>query len=448
MLEILIVLLLGLGLFTLRPRLELGGPARRALPEATLLSQLAERFHLTEIDEGLYGDVGDLKVRVTPVEPYGGWHALRVDAGDRIPKGLTVRAVALEPRGASGGIKTHDHFFDDRFVVRGSPVTAGALLDIQTRRRLQRAGRAEISGGRLTTVVHALRVASLERALTELIEIARRLVAAVPHEDRLLSVATSDRNPFVREQALRLLVEHRSSSDATERALWLALEDPHVPAALYAAVELGARAAREPLRRLARVAASPDDLRVAAFRELMAHEPKEEMRPLLIEAGRSFYGRFTARAIRWTVEMYGRDGLMALLADPGGTQAENLVVALREAALLIQTQENEDATLDEGLEQAVLRILLDTRRRLTDARAHAARLLGFSGSVRALPALKEIAKGELEATPPISRAAQNAIARISARRRGLAGGLALVDPDAGDVSIAAAEPGAISNPKT
>lgn len=446
-LEILIVLLLGLGLFTLRPRLEAGAPPPRALPEPSLLSQLAARFDLTQTEEGLYGAVGSLLVRVTPVEPYGGWHSLRIDTGGRIPAALSVRTLPLASRGGTGVVKTHDHFFDDRFAVYGSPVTAGALLDMKARWALQRAGHVEISGGLITTGVHALRAASLERALLELLEVAKRLIAPIPHEERLLAVATSDRNPFVRERALRLLVEHRPASDAADRALWLALDDPHTPAALYAAVKLGARLASAPLRKLARVAASPDELRVAAFVELMEHEPQERMRPLLIEAGRSFYGRFTARAIRWTVEQYGRDGLMALLADPAGTQAENLVAALREASRLIRENEGEEATLDEALEQAVIRILLDTRRRLSDARAHAARLLGFSGSIRALPALKEIARGELEASPSVSRAAQNAISRISARRRGLAGGLAVVEPDAGDLSIADAGTGAISEPE-
>jgi hypothetical protein len=407
-----------------------------ALPDPDRMRVVAERLGLLFTTTGAAGTIDGFDISIHEGEHDR--HRFVIDSRGRIPDWIRIAENKLpKNRRVSLGFETRDRFFDERFHVFAPAVGAGALLDGSVRRALLELGRVELEGGVLIATITASRVPAILRAFGQLLEAARMLASETPYDRRLLQTATTDQNPFVRLRALEILVERRPHSDEAQRALWLALDDAHVPIALYAAIRLGARTAGDHLKRLARLAASADEERIAAFRELLEHERSEELLPLLLEASRSYYGKFAARAIEWTVEHGGRDALLALLRDPGATQAENLI------AYLGKIRE-----LDPELEQAVLRILLDTRRRLLDARERAAELLGRLGSANAIPALKEIAKGELGAPVPLAKAARDAIARIQARRSAMSGGLALVDAEGGgDLSFSDAGTGSLSPPQ-
>ncbi len=453
--EVLLVLLIaGLAGALSHRRLRLRSRSVAALPDPGRLRTVAERLGLSNSFAGACGNLDGFAVEIE--EDDGDRHRFVIDSRGRIPDWLRItvrraprplRTRALDAGAAHGLTRTQDRFFDDRFAVHAPVVGAGALLDASVRRTFLELGRVRVENGRVSAVLTASRAPAIERAFRQLLEAAGRLAADTPYGQRLLDIATTDQNPFVRLRALELLAEHRPHDDETQRALWLALDDPHVPNALFAAIKLGARVARDHLKRLARLAASADEERITAFAELLEHEPSEEMLPLLLEASRSFYGKFAARALAWTAEHGGRDALLALLRKPGATQSENLIAILDATAELAQrTPGPLGARLDPEMEQAVLRILLDTRRRLMDARTHAARTLGALGSPNALPALREIARGELGASTVVARAAREAIERMQSRRNAMSGGLALVEPAGdGELSFSGGDAGALSS---
>jgi hypothetical protein len=79
-------------------------------------------------------------------------------------------------------------------------------------------------------------------------------------------------------------------------------------------------------------------------------------------------------------------------------------------------------------------------------------VLGRYGTAHAIPALKEIGKGELGASMPLAKTARDAMARIQARvqaeRSAMTGGLALVDPEGGgDLSFSDSGAGSLSPPQ-
>jgi HEAT repeat protein len=404
-------------------------------PPPDRIQSVAERLGLDCTLDGATGVIEGFGIAIH--EAQDDRHHLAIDSRGRIPDWIRIVETPVpKKRRASGGFESRDRFFDDRFTVFAPDLGGSALLDGSVRRSLLELGRVDLRSGVLTATITASRVQAVERAFRQLLDAARRLASEVPYAERLLETAMKDQNPFVRLHALEILAEYRPDADETQRGLWAALSDDHVPVALFAAIRLGARTAGDHLKRLARLAASADEERIAAFRELLEHDPPIEVLPLLLEASRSFYGKFAERALAWTIEHGGRDALLVLLNDPGATQAENLIAFLGRA---------EEVGIDQDMEQAILRILLDTRRRLVDAREHAATVLGKVGTSRSIPALKEIAKGELDAPAHVAKAAREAIARIQARRSAMSGGLSLVDAaDGGDLSFSDSGGGALS----
>lgn len=428
-------------------RFVLAGREITLLPDPGRLGIIAARLGLSSKLSSATGELEGFAIEIQ--EGANDRHVFSIDSRGRIPAWIQIRQRrrTRDKRRSESGFETRDRFFDERFVTLAPPLGAGALLDASVRRAFLDLGRVELTGGVVRATITASRIPAIERAFRQLFDAARMLASSVPYEERLLKTGSTDQNPFVRLRALEILAGSRPHSDVTERALWVALEDPHIPIALFAAIRLGAHVARDRLKNLARLAASADDERIAAFAELLEHEPIDELIPLLLEASRSFYGKFASRALEWAVEHGGRAAILLLLKDPGATQSENLIAFMDQAEGAVRRQ-GPDARLDEELEQAILRILLDTRRRLFAARSAAAALLGALGSSNALPALKVIAKGDLDAPVGLTKTARGAIVQIQARKNAMSGSLALVenDSDAGDLSLSNEE-GALSSPE-
>jgi hypothetical protein len=409
-------------------------------PKEDVMLVVADRFDLLlhPSRERAEGDIGRLAVVIE--SPGIDAYRIIVDAKGAIPQWLEI-GEAIDGAEASRSF-TGDRFFDERYAVFGPPIGIAALLDVTVRRMLQEAGRVSITRGVLTASVTASRSMAVERSLQQLIAAARRLADPLSKEERLHQIATQDPNPFVRHRAIALLAEHCRGSDAAERALWRVIEDPYVPAALHAAMALGAKVAAEPLKRLARLAASPDDVRIAAFEELLAHLPDEEMLPLLVEGARSFYGPFSRRALRWALERGGRTALIELLSSPGSTDSGNLIAYIEKA---IQLARRQGVLFDPELERSILRVALDTRARLEPARARAVRAIGAFGTSSSLTALDEMGKGELRADSTLARAAREAAGQVRLRASAKEGSLSLVDDaDGGELAIAGASTGSLS----
>jgi hypothetical protein len=154
---------------------------------------------------------------------------------------LTLRS---EPGSRHAGeTEVGDPAFEDVFWIDGNLMTACALLDEETRRRLTnlgRSGRLQIVDGVLRLDVPSYSRRVLSRRLTELIDAARRLTQPRSTADRWAAIATRDPVPAMRQRAVSALARQFREEGGALQAMRLACDDASPEVRLAAAAALGA----------------------------------------------------------------------------------------------------------------------------------------------------------------------------------------------------------------
>lgn len=339
-------------------------------------------------------------------------------------------AARVEQARGEGPVETGDAAFDGQVFVRGAALTVRGLLDAETRMAVHEAvcgrpfGRdavVTIAAGAVTAEL----AGEWRRDAPEQVEAARRLLALAyrlrPADDeavRLGVVAREDPAPRVRQLALETLVDAAPGHQATRRALLRGLEDRDPAVRLRAALLGRSEEARRALQRLASRSDVPDAVSAAAIDDLhrglspdvlcgiLSRTPRgRPQTDLAVLRALAKGGRAVAPAVVAALPRF-EDGVAAaaaaVLQEIGGPDAEDALIAAASRP-------------DEAVRTAV------------------ARALGALGSVRAVPALREL-EGD---GGDVLRAARDAVAAIQARLHGASSGqLALADGGAGEVSLA------------
>lgn len=360
-----------------------------------------------------------------------------VEGADRIPAWLRIAPVArYERREGDERAPTGDRIFDSLFVVCGPEREVAALMQEQTRNTMTRLLGAEVDGGRIhfRTTAHDPRM--LRIAIDRVVEVARAFADPTQYEARRIhDHAIEDGNPLVRRNLLDLLIKRAPDDPRTEETLTRALEDPFARNAFLAARTLDNDAARTYLKRFV-IVGERNEERIDAFEALLAHEPWDELAPLLEAAALGSSREMARRASEWLLE-HGTPVVFTRLLDrlTPSTPHSDLVVR---AAVRAEGSE---------LERSLLFLLQrcygePAAAALMTSAVHA---LGRVGTATCLPWLESIASGHDPAFTAPRKAARRSSAAIRRRLREHAGALALVEaPEAGALSVAAAGTGAMS----
>ncbi len=395
--------------------------------------QAAARVGLTDVEEAeggffegafLIGRAGDLRVRLE------GYRRGKYERGTKIvvtglghgAGGLSLRreglSTAIEKRFVGEReIEIGDPSFDEEYFVQGRAPLAVALLDPETRRRVGALLRNRIAmptGGwvdvdaSLSDGVLEVRVkesgfsGSRERIpdiLAVVLEVGERLVAPRDVAARIAEKLRAESSAGARVESVRVLAREFPQHPATRDALLAGCQDPSEEVRLRAAVALGEEG-RSTLLDLVERTGTGDSCAARAVTALADRLPAERAEAAL---RRALGGAGRPRTAQACLEA---------LAFLGRTEAEGLIMeALR----------HEDGAV------AVA----------------AARALGKTGTVAAVPALREAA----EPGGQMRSAARQAIAEIQARLTGAEPGqLTLASGEAGALSLAEeeGEPGRLS----
>jgi hypothetical protein len=395
--------------------------------------QAAQRAGLTGVEEAeggifegafLRGRSGELVVRLEGYRRGKYVHGTKIvitglghGAG-----GLSLRheglSTAIEKRFiGEREIEVGDPSFDAEYYVQGRAPLAVALLDPETRRGVAglMRGRVSIPGGPSIDVGPSLSDGVLEvqikesgftgnreripQILVAVLEVARRLVAPPDVAARIASNLRTEPEAGARLRGLLTLAREFPSHPATREALLAALQDASEEVRLRAGMALG-EDGRGTLLGLVEGTGTEDSCAARAIAALGESLPAERAEAALRRALGGAGRPQTARAC------------LEALALRGNAEAEGLMLeALRH---------------DEG-----------------PVAVAAARALGRTGTVAAVPALREAA----ETGGDMRRAARQAIAEIQARLTGAEPGqLTLAGGEAGALSLAdeAGEPGRLS----
>jgi hypothetical protein len=302
--------------------------------------------------------------------------------------------------------------FDAQVYVQGADPAVFAILDAETRGRV-----ARLLGGELTVngrpiavrscvADGALRVEVPERGahgasfgdvLRAVLGLAHRLVAPPDVALRLARNLLRDPEPGFRLNALVVLVREYPKNPATRRALLAARHDTSAEVRLQAAMALGEKG-RETLLGLVKADATDDACAARAVAALGEGLPTEEVETVLRRA-----------------------------VDRGCGET---ALACLEALGVRDASAREDVIL------AALRSPLDR------VRTGAARVLGRTGTVAAIPELHGLCES---GSSDVRSAARQAIAAIQSRLPGASPGqLSLAGGEAGALSISGEEAGQLS----
>lgn len=350
---------------------------------------------------------------------------VQIEATDAIP---TTLRIAERPEFLSfqrALIDTGDEAFDNAIMVEGGAPEVGAMLTQETRDRVFElvSSGGTVAAGRVGKGFRASAVGRNEiRSQVDLVlSVARGLSLHEEPWGRLLANSKSDPNPPVRLRNLTLLVKEDPTSELTQEALALALQDPDPQVRLFAA-RFTADAAWPVLCALTG-AEFELRLRCEAIRLLGRHVGEPEPRELLVELVQRPSSEIGLTAVR---------ALRTSLVD-----AQSAAGPV--AAALVETLAGHGRA---EAEADRLRLLAS---KAPDTIIAAANVLGAQGSIASVEPLMTLSTGRAM-DGDVKRAARRAINGIQARTEGAErGGLAVVEADHSGGLALAADEGALSH---
>lgn len=409
-------------------------------PSSLALDAVAEHLALPPPALGATALSGRVNGFVLRVEGSPDATHIFVDGPERIPDWLRITPVArYERRPDEERAPTGDRYFDSLFAVCGPEREVAALMDESTRATMTRLLGVEVDSGTLhfRTTAHDPRM--LRIAVDRVVELATSFADPASRAlDRVHTNALADGNPLVRRNLLDLLVKRFLSEPRTRETLTRALEDPFARNAFLAARALGNEAARTYLKRFV-IVGERNEERIDAFEELLAHEPWDEIAPLLEAAALGSSREMARRATEWLLEQ-GTPVVFTRLLDRITPSTPHFDLVVRAAVRASGSE----------LERSLLFLL---QRSYGDI--HAANVmtvavyaLGRAGTATCLPWLDAIASGHDPAFAAARKGARRSSAAIRRRLRANAGALAVVEgEEAGALSVTVAETGAVSLPE-
>lgn len=417
-----------------------GRPAlpARAGPSPLALDEVAEHLALPAPSRGATKLVGQVHGFTLTVEGHSDAARIFLESDERIPKWLRIAPAArYRARADDERVTTGDRYFDSLFAVCGPKAEVAALMSSSTRETLTRLLGTEVEDGTIhfRTTGHDSRMLLI--AIDRVVELARVFADSNGYElDRVHEGALGDSHPLVRRHLLALLLQRHRGEDRTVETLTRALEDPVARNAFLAARALDNEDGRNYLKRFV-IIGERNEERVEAFEQLLAHEPWDELSPLLETAALASSREMARRATEWLLE-HGTPVVFTRLLD-------RLTPSTAHSDLVIRA-----ATLARGseLERSLLALLQRFYGDMSTAGTMAAAVTALEeiGTAMSMPWLESLASGADPAFSEPRRAAKKAISAIRTRARAHAGALALVDEGdtAGALSVASAGTGAMS----
>jgi hypothetical protein len=366
------------------------------------------------------------------IDPNGGTRivvTLPPSAADSLTLSPETIQTALAKRLGARELEIGDPMFDELFYIGGAPARVRAVLDVQTRGRidtLRAHAHVEIGHSQIRVEVKHL---DIDFVLRTALEVGQRLSRDIDVPEALADNARLDPRPGVRLANLLVLMREFPEHVMTREAMRAACVDPSSEMRLRAASALGSDGI-DVLRELAEGGAADDTCVAQAIYTLGPHLPVNSLQEIL---DRALRGRALGTA-HACLDRLGRSGapeaseplLRVLRTDPGE-------LALAAARAL--------GHMGPAVEKALLRALA---RDLRGLRAAIAESLGRAGSTAAVLPLKE-ASARWSGDRDFTRAARQAIAEIQSRVPGATPGqVSLVRAEAGQLSLAAAEAGQVS----
>jgi HEAT repeat protein len=383
---------------------------------------------------------GDLAVDIVPYEGERGEKGLRIRVVG-LCSGVTLRREAAAPRSpnapADFGAQMReasetqigDPRFDAEFFVSGQPALAQAFLNAPARRALlavlERGSVAELGlvQGELTVAVPGYPTAggdTLRDVGQAVVEAALLLNPVRDVPARLAQAVREDPQPFVRAQALALLVREYASHPLTLPALRDAAQDADAEVRLRAALALGPEG-RTVLVALSVDATAPLQCVLHALEALASDLTYDEARAALEPA---LARRHLAAARLLLAALWSRGGRPAVPVLADVLDRFSGEVGAAAAAALGAT----------GLPEAETPLLAALAKARDGARLRAiADALGLVGSRGAVAALREVLEGHGDS--PVGWAAQRALAEVLARVGGTPGELSLAAGEAGQLAL-------------
>ena len=344
---------------------------------------------------------------------------IRVDGPDRLPAWLHIVPQREGQPELPNAIETQDTFIDSAFCVAGRPRPTAALLRQSVRADLLALRSVRVQNGTIESRCATSRLTHLERWLDRVLNLAHQL-ADVPEalDAALFSVLDEDPNPYVRLNALLLLVEPITDSAMRANALQRGLADPDPWVRCTAAVQSEDGLAE--LRGLAGGYDLPEDIRLRAFNELFKRQPGAALVDLLIPAAAGPVGRLSRRALGWAFAYGGIDALKAIIQTP-----RIPIQGFRSALELARRHMVRDVA-------PTLVNVLGWDWASDERRLAAIRGLGILGGPDAIPALKQIQQYD----PTLGGFAREAVLAIQSRdQKRLAGALSVVGEDGGQLAV-------------
>jgi len=341
--------------------------------------------------------------------------------------GLELRpetvATSFERWTGAREIEIGDAFFDKAFWVTGVPTAVRAALDFDTRRRLVGLGTSSVAltGGTLWADVRGI-PAEARAPLSDMLEVAERLVRPLDIPAALARNARHDKYPGVRLQNLLCLLREFPEHSSTADALHAAATDDNAEVRLRAAMTMGEQG-HELLLQLARNPRVDDSCAGRAISALGRNLGAESAQAHL-QWARKAQRIATAQACIQTLGLHRAPEAVDVLIS---------VLVMDDVPLAVHAAQALGRISTPAAQQGLLDVLGTTR---TAVAVAAATALGACASVDAVMPLRECVR--LHGGHDLERAVRQAVAQIQSRAgEGVRPGrLSLTDADAGRVSLA------------
>jgi HEAT repeat protein len=395
-----------------------------------------EHIHGREVS----GVHGELRVRIETVRD-------ERQATTRVSIDGVVRNVQIVRAGRGStadlvfgdrDVQVGDPFLDADLLLQGPAASVRGLFGAYARERARAVfamdARVRIGGGALSAEFEERggAPAPSEWQLKELLALAHALEPGATDAARLAEIAIRDPQPSVRAMALATLAKEAPTVPRTREVLREATRDASGSIRLQAAQALGDEG-RATLHALAADPAVDDAVSGDAVAALGGYMTFARATPLLERAVASLRPR-TACALLGvmgrgsTAEAQIIASVLGRLSDPTGSPQAEIAQAALEALL---------ATRAATAEDPFLAALASPRSELVLV---AARGLERIGTVRAVPALRDVETGGGD----LRRAARTAIAAIKSRLTGATPGQVSLAGASGEISIADSADGRVS----
>lgn len=351
---------------------------------------------------------------------------IEIDAGERIPREIEIRAESLVTRTMPGwrrrDVEFGDPDFDELVYARGSELLLTALLDHTTRPLVfglvNRGGR--VAGGILRLSDPDVRAGDVPGTVQDLLETVAHLDRPADLVERLCAIARRDPQPGARLHALSLLTG-RMADDPRVRVVCRELLDaPEEELRLAAATFMGEEG-RASLLAIARNVPGDNPNAVRAIRVLGRRLAGDEAGDILDAARRADCRGVVLAAI----------DALALIGDGAALRRLPMVRTLGDAELAVGVVTALGRSGNPAAEGRLISALDDERPSVIRAAVEA---LGRVGTVAAIPWLRRLAEGGEHS---LRGPARQAMAAIQSRLPGASPGqLSIATGEEGQLSMA------------